>query len=210
FYYDIDVLKATLDSINTHGLSKGYHIHYALKANFNDAILGIIKAAGLGADCVSGNEVKKAIEVGFPADKVVFAGVGKSDEEINLALAEDIQCFNVESGQELYVINQLAGNMNKKANVALRINPNVKADTHHYITTGLEENKFGINLWELDEIMAALKQYPHLNLSGIHFHIGSQITNLSAFKSLCDRVNELQEYFEGHGIELKHINVGGG
>src|SRR5690606_33143352 len=115
--------------------------------------------AGLGADCVSGNEVKKAIEIGFSADKVVFAGVGKSDEEINLALSEDILCFNVESAQELAVINQFAGNMNKKANVALRINPNVNADTHHYITTGLEENKFGINLWELDEVMTAIKQY---------------------------------------------------
>ncbi len=210
FYYDIELLKKTLNSIKEHALSKDYHVHYALKANFNDVILQTIRAAGLGADCVSGNEVKKAIEVGFSADKVVFAGVGKSDEEINIALAEDILCFNVESGQELSVINQLAANMNKKANVALRINPNVKADTHHYITTGLEENKFGINVWELDEIIAAIKQYEHINLSGIHFHIGSQITNLSAFKSLCERINELQGFFEGHGIALKHINVGGG
>lgn len=210
FYYDIELLQNTLESIKEHGLSKGYHVHYALKANFNDTVLETIKAAGLGADCVSGNEVKKALELGFSADKVVFAGVGKSDEEINSALAEDILCFNVESGQELEVINQLAGNMNKKANVALRINPNVKADTHHYITTGLEENKFGINIWELDEIITAIKQYQHLNLVGIHFHIGSQITNMSAFKSLCEKINEIQGFFEGHGIALKHVNVGGG
>lgn len=210
FYYDIDLLQKTLNSIKEHGLSKGYHVHYALKANFNDTILETIKAAGLGADCVSGNEVKKAIEIGFSADKVVFAGVGKSDEEINLALSEDILCFNVESAQELAVINQFAGNMNKKANVALRINPNVNADTHHYITTGLEENKFGINLWELDEVMGAIKQYNNIQLSGIHFHIGSQITNLSAFRSLCEKTNEIQDFIEGHGVVLKHINVGGG
>lgn len=210
FYYDIELLQNTLDSIKQHGLSKGYHVHYALKANFNDAILEIIKDAGLGADCVSGNEVKKAIEIGFSADKVVFAGVGKSDEEIRIALKEDILCFNVESSQELFVINQLAGNMNKKANVALRINPNVNADTHHYITTGLEENKFGINLWELDEVMTAIKQYEHIQLTGIHFHIGSQITNLSAFKSLCEKANEIQKFFDGHDVTLKHINVGGG
>lgn len=210
FYYDVAVLKTTLDNIHQHGLSKGYHVHYAMKANCNDPILEIIKDAGLGADCVSGNEVKKAVTIGFAPEKIAFAGVGKSDEEINLALSANIHCFNVESVQELGVINQLAGNMSKKANVALRINPNVKADTHHYITTGTEENKFGINLWEMDEIVATLNNYPHLNLIGIHFHIGSQITNLAAFRSLCDKANHLQEYFEGHNIDLKHINVGGG
>ena len=210
FYYDLDVLKATLASIMKHGGSKGYHVHYALKANYNDTILNIIKDAGLGADCVSGNEVKKAVDIGFDPQKIAFAGVGKSDAEINLALANNIYCFNAESAQELEVLNQLAANANKKTNVALRINPNVKADTHHYITTGVEENKFGINLWELDEIVSRINAYPFLNLIGIHFHIGSQIMNLSAFKSLCDKVNELQEYFEGHQIELLHLNVGGG
>lgn len=210
FYYDLDVLGKTLESIKTNGLSKNYHIHYALKANYNDEILSIIHKAGLGADCVSGNEVKKALEIGFDPKTIAFAGVGKSDEEINFALSKDIYCFNVESVQELEVINELAGKMSKTTNVALRINPNVKADTHHYITTGVEENKFGINLWELDEIVGKINQFKNVNLIGIHFHIGSQITNLSAFRSLCDKVNELQEYFEGHHIEIQHINVGGG
>lgn len=210
FYYDIDVLQKTLENIKTYGLSKNYHVHYALKANYNDEILSIIREAGLGADCVSGNEVKKALEIGFDPAAIAFAGVGKSDEEINFALSKDINCFNVESVQELEVINELAGKMSKVTNIALRINPNVKADTHHYITTGVEENKFGINLWELDEIVGKIGGLKNVNLIGIHFHIGSQITNLSAFRSLCDKVNELQEYFEGHNIEIQHVNVGGG
>src|SRR5690606_35891707 len=172
FYYDMEVLKATLENVKIHGISEGYHIHYAMKANYNDTILKEILGAGLGADCVSGNEVKKAIEIGFEPGKIAFAGVGKSDEEINLALSENIYCFNVESAQELEVINQLAANINQRTRVALRINPNVKADTHHYITTGVEENKFGINLWELDEIVNRMDQYPHLELIGIHFQIG--------------------------------------
>lgn len=210
FYYDLNVLQDTLESIKKHGLAKNFHVHYALKANYNDDILKVIHDAGLGADCVSGNEVKKALEVGFSPSSIAFAGVGKSDEEINFALSKDIYCFNVESAQELEVINELAAKQSKTTNIALRINPNVKADTHHYITTGVEENKFGINLWELDEIVGKINIYKNVNLIGIHFHIGSQITNLSAFRSLCDKVNELQEYFEGHNIELNHINVGGG
>ncbi len=210
FYYDLEVLQKSLDSIKAHGLSKGYHVHYALKANYNDKVLKNILQAGLGADCVSGNEVKKAIEVGFDPSSIAFAGVGKSDAEITYALSQNIYCFNVESAQELEVIDELAGKLGKQTNIALRINPNVKADTHHYITTGVEENKFGINLWELDEIVQKIQTYANLKLIGIHFHIGSQITNHAAFRSLCEKVNELQEYFEGHNIELRHINVGGG
>lgn len=208
YFYDTALLKRTLDELNR---TKGnYHVHYAMKANTNDVLLQIMKEAGLGADCVSGNEVRKAVEMGFAKEKIVFAGVGKSDEEINYALNAEIFCFNCESVPELEVMNGLAGALNKKANVALRINPNVDAHTHHYITTGLEENKFGINVHELGEVTETLKKLPNLNLVGLHFHIGSSINDLTPFKNLCTRVNEIQQWFLQRGYRLPHINVGGG
>ena len=210
YYYDTTVLKKTIDLLTTEANKYGYVVHYAMKANTNDEILKIIHASGLGADCVSGNEIKKALEIGFPASHVVFAGVGKSDAEINLGLDGNIFCFNCESSQELDVLNELAGKKNKVANIALRINPNVNAHTHHYITTGLEENKFGINMWELEGVVKQLKTLKNLKLVGLHFHIGSQITDISAFKNLCTRVNEIQEWFVTHHITFEHINVGGG
>lgn len=210
YFYDTAILKKSLDALTAVSSKYNYHVHYALKANANNELLGIIRSYGLGADCVSGNEVKRAVECGFPSDHIVFAGVGKSDAEINYALDQDIFCFNCESLQELDVLNELAAAKNTKARIALRINPNVNANTHKYITTGLEENKFGINLWELETVISKLKILPALELIGLHFHIGSQITDLSAFKSLCLRVNEIQEWFVSHKITLQHINVGGG
>jgi len=208
YFYDTSLLKQTLDVLNK---TKGdYHVHYALKANSNDVLLRIIKEAGFGADCVSGNEVKKAVEIGFRKEKIVFAGVGKNDDEINYGLDKDIFCFNCESIPELEVMNQLAKNKNKKAHIALRINPNVDAHTHHYITTGLEENKFGINLHELPAVMETLKKCEHLILTGLHFHIGSSINDLGPFKNLCTRVNEIQHWFFQRGYRMPHINVGGG
>lgn len=210
YFYDLDLLRKTLESIMNEATGYGYHVHYALKANANDRIIDIIRTAALGADCVSGNEVKKAVERGFKSDQIVFAGVGKSDEEILYALENDIHSFNCESFQELEVINNLATSINKKARVALRINPNVNANTHKYITTGLEENKFGINLWELEAVTEGLKNLPAIELVGIHFHIGSQITDLESFKSLCLRVNEIQEWFANRRIIIENVNVGGG
>lgn len=210
YYYDIALLQKTLNKINEEAGKYGYHVHYALKANANPKILQIIKNAGLGADCVSGNEVKAAIENGFDNQKIVFAGVGKSDAEIMYALQNNIFCFNCESIQEIEVINELAQKNNYTAPIALRINPNVNANTHHYITTGLEENKFGINIWELDAITEKLKTLSNIKLIGIHFHIGSQISDLQPFKSLCLKVNELQKWFEQRKIHIEHINVGGG
>lgn len=210
YYYDLDVLTRTLSTCKSAADKYGFHVHYALKANFEDRILEKIRDLGFGADCVSGNEVKKAIQIGFAADKIVFAGVGKSDKEINSALDNDIFCFNVESVQELQVIDNLAQKRGKIAKVAIRINPNVDANTHKYITTGLEENKFGINLWELDTCIKNLKRCRNLELIGIHFHIGSQITNLGVFKNLCIRVNELRAWFEDHGFQIRILNVGGG
>jgi len=210
YYYDLDVLRQTLNACRDASVKHGFHVHYALKANFNPRVLDTIQAYGFGADCVSGNEVKAAIGHGFDKGKVVFAGVGKSDREINLALDADIFCFNVESVQELHIINELAAAKNKKANVAIRINPNVDAHTHHFITTGLDENKFGINIWQLPDVAAALHQCSNLQFLGIHFHIGSQITDLEVYKSLCTRINEMQDWFNDHGFEVKVLNAGGG
>jgi len=210
YFYDTDLLQRTLAEIKKTSSVYNYHVHYALKANTNDTLLNIIKEAGLGADCVSGNEVKKAIELGFGAAKVVFAGVGKSDDEINYALQQNIFCFNCESIPEIEVINELAKQQNKTAQIALRINPNIDAQTHKYITTGLEENKFGINFHELTDVLAVLKNCSNLKLIGLHFHIGSQITDLNPFKNLCTRVNEIQQWFLQRGYQLPHLNLGGG
>ena len=210
YYYDLELLRNTLSIVKEEANKYGYHVHYALKANSNVKILETIQSFGLGADCVSGNEIERAITCNFPADKIAFAGVGKSDEEINIGLENDIFCFNCESIPEMEVINELAKQQNKTADIALRINPNVNANTHHYITTGLEENKFGINRWELENVLDVLQNLNNVKLIGLHFHIGSQITDLSAFKGLCLRVNEIQEWFYEHHIIVKHINVGGG
>ncbi len=210
YYYDLGLLDKTLKTCKSAADKYGFHVHYAFKANFDQRVLRAIQAWGFGADCVSGNEVRKAIEIGFDPEKVVFAGVGKSDKEIIQALNNDIYCFNVESVQELGVINTLAAKLGKTARVAIRINPNVDAHTHHYITTGLEENKFGVNQWELKACIEELKKSENLKLIGIHFHIGSQITNLEIFRSLCVKANELSKWFEDHGFQLKILNVGGG
>jgi diaminopimelate decarboxylase len=210
YLYDLGLLDKTLAAMKAASSKYNYHVHYALKANSNREILAHIEKSGMGADCVSGNEIKRALECGFSPGKIVFAGVGKSDAEIRFALANDIFCFNCESLPEIEVIAQLAREEGKRAGIALRINPNVQANTHHYITTGLEENKFGINIYELPEVIECVQKYPQLELIGIHFHIGSQITDLGVFRSLCLRVNEIQEWFASRRIVLKHINVGGG
>ncbi len=210
YYYDIDLLRETLSVVAHESAKYNFHVHYAVKANANDRILDEICKVGFGADCVSGYEVQKAFERGFSKGGIVFAGVGKSDWEINIALDHKISCFNVESIPELEIINELAGLRGVKANVALRINPNVNANTHHYITTGLEENKFGINIWDLDKVVEVMRALEHINFHGIHFHIGSQITDLHTFQELCIRVNELQKWFVDRHLLPKIVNVGGG
>jgi len=210
YYYDLALLKRTLKECAEAANEYNYHVHFALKANFNYKVLETIRSQGFGADCVSGGEVEKAIETGFSPEQVVFAGVGKSDREINYALDQDIFAFNVESIQELEVINELAEAKGKIAKVAIRINPNVDAHTHHYITTGLDENKFGINSWDLPAVAETLKKSENLSFLGIHFHVGSQILDMNVFKSLCVKVNEMQAWFEERGMPVKVLNVGGG
>ena len=210
YYYDITLLENTLDAALKAASKHGYHIHYAIKANANPVLIRYISNKDLGADCVSGNEISRALECGFKANSIVYAGVGKSDHEIELALQSDIFCFNCESLPEIEVINEIAGRMKKTAQIALRINPNVEAHTHHYITTGIEENKFGIYLYDLKRVMTAVLQMPNIRLIGLHYHIGSQITDTTVFRGLCLRANEIQQQMKEHGLLLPYINFGGG
>ena len=210
YYYNLNLLDRTLDEVKKHGLSKGYHVHFAVKANFNPQILERVREAGLGIDCVSGKEIERAIETGFKPEQIAFAGVGKTDEEIVTGLEHNIFSFNCESLQELEVLNEIAEESGKTARVAVRLNPNVEANTHKYITTGKHENKFGITTDKLSQLFELLPRLNSLDLRGIHFHIGSQIRDLQPFVDLCNKVNELQDRFEAEGVELKHVNVGGG
>jgi len=211
YYYDTKVLRDTLACIHAEVAKYGNcSVHYAVKANVNPKLLAIIRQNGLGADCVNGGEVRSAIRAGFPADKIVFAGVGKADWEINLALEHDIFCFNVESLPELEIINELAAAKGKVANVAFRVNPNVGAHTHANITTGLAENKFGISMWDIEHVIDIAQEMKNVCFIGLHFHIGSQILDMGDFVALCNRVNELQDKLEARRIRIDHINVGGG
>lgn len=210
YFYDTELLNKTLACIKQESGKYNYKIHYAIKANANETILDIIKQEGLGVDCVSGGEIKAALKAGFHSNDIVFAGVGKADWEIELALNADIFCFNVESTAELEIISQIAKRLNKTARVALRINPNVDAHTHSYITTGLNENKFGINLEQLQETIQLINRLDNISLIGLHFHIGSQITDMSPFQDLCIKINDIQAELKKTGITVSHINVGGG
>lgn len=211
YYYDCDLLRETLQAINKE-LKKyeNFIVHYAIKANANAKVLKVIQQTGMGADCVSGGEIQRCLDCGFPADKIVYAGVGKSDWEINLGLDHDIFCFNVESVAELEVINELAAKKGKTANVCFRINPDVGAHTHEKITTGLAENKFGIAMQDMLPTILAASKMENIHFIGLHFHIGSQLLEMTDFRHLCSRINEIQDGLEQENIKIKNINVGGG
>jgi len=211
YYYDKGVLNDTIAAIKSE-MSKhdGYHLHYAIKANANIEVLKVIQQAGLGVDAVSGGEIKQALEAGFDAGKIVYAGVGKADWEINLGLNAGIFCFNVESLEELRIINELAAAKNKVARVCFRINPNVGAHTHANITTGLAENKFGIAMEDMELAIREAEELSNIEFLGLHFHIGSQILEMDDFAALADRINALQDRLESQGIKIRVINVGGG
>lgn len=211
YYYDTELLQQTLDTINEEAEKHaGYKVHYAVKANVNPKVLQLIRHAGLGADCVSGGEIKAALDAGFPANEIVYAGVGKGDWEINLGLDADIFCFNVESVAELEIINELAAAKCKTARVAFRVNPDVGAHTHANITTGLAENKFGIALDDLIPTIERAHKMANIEFIGLHFHIGSQILDMNDFKKLCKKINEIQAELDAKGISVANINVGGG
>ena len=211
YYYDTDLLRKTLQTINEETQKyDNYHVHYAVKANANLDVLSIINEYGIGIDCVSGGEVEQALRAGFPADKIVFAGVGKSDWEIELGIDKNIFCFNVESIPELEVINEIAARKGKTANVCFRINPNVGAHTHSNITTGLAENKFGIAMEDMEKVILLAKTMNNIAFKGIHIHIGSQILDMGDFEALANRINELQDRLEAAGLKVEIVNVGGG
>ena len=211
YYYDMELLQKTVDYAAEMAQKYGVKIHYAVKANVERRVLELISGRGFGADCVSGNEVLHAHDCGFPADKIVYAGVGKSDKEIYNALKLGIEAFNCESLQEIYVINEMAHVHGLKANVSVRINPDIDAHTHKYVTTGLYENKFGISQHEFDKLIEVLQKSEHINFFGLHFHIGSQITRVDEVFALeCQRVNEIVAYFERKGLKVNNINLGGG
>lgn len=211
YYYDTTLLRSTLQTINKEaGKHENFFVHYAIKANANPKILNIINQAGLGADCVSGGEIQAALSAGFPASKIVYAGVGKSDWEINLGLEKDIFCFNAESESELEVINELAGQKGKQARICLRINPDMGAHTHANITTGLAENKFGIAMSDMDSIIAATSKMKNIQFIGLHFHIGSQILEMNDFTALSNLIVEILDHLDKQRVKVENINVGGG
>ena len=210
YFYDLTLLDRTLAEIKRTSRDERFRVHYAIKANANPGILRRIQASGLGVDAVSGGEKLAAIDAGFHGEQIVYAGVGKTDAEIRLALNNGVGCFNVESEPELDIIDEIASSLGLKANIALRINPNIDAHTHEYITTGLAENKFGINLDQLPDIIEKVLRLDHINLSGLHFHIGSQITEIEPFLMLCETINRIQDEWTERGVEFKTINVGGG
>ena len=210
YYYDTNLLNETLETVKTNISGYPFHVHYAIKANANPGILKVIQQSGLGIDCVSGGELKAALNARFDSRKIVFAGVAKTDKEIQAGLDSNILCFNVESLNELEVINEFAGKAGKIANVAIRVNPNIDAHTHKYITTGLNENKFGISLDMLDMVVCKALEFENINLRGLHFHIGSQLTDLEPYERLCYRINKLIPHIESLGAKIEIINVGGG
>lgn len=210
YYYDLNLLRNNLNVLKEASSKYGFKIHYAMKANADERILDLISEFGFGADCVSGNEVSKALQLGFPKNEIVFAGVGKTDAEILVALQSEIQCINCESIQELEVVQFLAEKLGKTASIAIRINPDLDAHTHRYITTGLDENKFGIHQSDLIDALERIDALKSLNFFGLHFHIGSQITELDVFQKLCNRVNEIQDTIEKQGVHASNLNLGGG
>lgn len=211
YQYDLGILESTLKSINKSVAGNSdWHVHYAIKANANPLILKLINQYGLGIDCVSGGEIQVALDNGFKASSIVFAGVGKADWEIDLALKNDIACFNVESEAELDVIAERCAALGKTARIAFRVNPDVDAHTHANITTGKAENKFGIEIPMLLPIIRKALANPCFKFMGLHFHIGSQILDMEPYHLLCKKVNDLQDKLEAEGIKLDSINVGGG
>jgi diaminopimelate decarboxylase len=210
YYYDVDLLKRTLETVKKEADRRGYILHYATKANANPKILRIIFDAGFGADCVSGNEILRSLECGVDPARITFAGVGKTDTEINIGLDNNIFIFNCESIPEMENINKLAEAKEKIADISIRINPDVDAKTHEYISTGKKENKFGISAWDFEKVIEKLNTLKNLNLISLHFHVGSQITDMSIFAEVCSRVNGFNQWFKDRGFDLEHINVGGG
>lgn len=211
YYYDTNLLARTLETVRAALQDRpSWQVHYAVKANHNQRILSQIAQAGLGADCVSGGEIKAALDAGFPASGIVYAGVGKADWEIDLALEAGVGRFNVESSAELRILSERAAVKGLVAPVSLRVNPDIGAHTLAGITTGLAENKFGIYHGALEPVIREALELPAIQYCGLHFHIGSQILDMSDFAALCNRINDLTTRLERLRLPVGDINVGGG
>jgi len=210
YFYDLELLERTVAFAACHAANHGYIIHYAIKANSNPAIMQCMLKHGFGVDCVSGNEVKSSLKLGFDPKGIVYAGVGKSDEEIEMALKNDIFCLNCESVEELQIVAGIANRLGVQARVALRVNPNVDAKTHRYISTGMEENKFGISLAHIEDALSVCETQSNLQLIGLHFHIGSQITKEEPYINLCHRASKLWREYRMADRGGFVLNLGGG
>lgn len=211
YLYDSSLIEQTLNAaVEAAKILPQMQIHYAAKANACPDFLRTVATKGLGADCVSGAEIARCVEAGIDPQKIMFAGVGKTDKEIELALTHNILCFNAESLPEIDVIQSIAARMGVTTNVALRINPNVDAHTHKYITTGLEQNKFGIAMADMVSAARHVLKQPNLRLYGLHFHIGSQILRMNSFRLLCHRIMQLVKRMKDEGIAIRAVNFGGG
>ena len=211
YYYDIDLFRRTVEKVASLSSSTGIHVHYSLKANSDRRLNEIISSKGLGADCVSGDEIDFAVSCGYDPKKIFFAGVAKSDKEICQAFQVGIGAFVVESLEEIEIVSDIARRLGRKAPMSLRINPNIDPHTHHYITTGLYEDKFGISDRSFDEAVAMVKDNPFIDFYGLQFHIGSQILEVEDVVKLeCEKVNDIVARFESTGLVVRNIDLGGG
>lgn len=187
-----------------------HQIHYAVKANSNLGVLNLLARLGAGFDIVSGGELVRVLEAGGDPDRIVFSGVGKTTEEMEMALAAGIHCFNVESAAELQLLNLVAGEQDKKAPVSIRVNPDVDARTHPYISTGLRENKFGVDILDAPALYQRARELPHIRIRGVTCHIGSQLTEMDPFLDAAQRLLTLIEKLRHRGIEVEYLDLGGG
>lgn len=203
-------MRQTLESVVSESQKYGYKVHYAIKANYDDRLLAIIREYGLGIDCASGNELRKAVEAGFDPAGIVYAGVGKREKELRYAIGQRILAINCESIEELRLVDTLSAEAGRTTDVALRINPDIDPKTNHCIDTGQADSKFGISYEEVLENADAIRSLAHLNIVGIHLHIGSQIRELHVFEHMCDKVNVIVENLGRLGFAFRFVDVGGG
>ena len=210
YFYDMELLRQTLDSVVWAASKYNFKMHYAIKANYDPRILQVIREYGLGIDCASGNEVRCAIEAGFDPKSIVYAGVGKRDKELRYAIEQGIFSINCESLQELEVIDGIAAGMGKVVDCGLRVNPDIDPKTNHCIDTGQADSKFGISYEKVLEQAEWIQSLKHVNIKGMHLHIGSQIRELHVFQYLCDKVNVITENLVKKGFKLDFVDVGGG
>ena len=209
YLYDTALLRQTLESVVYESNKYGYKVHYAIKANYDDHLLAIIREYGLGIDCASGNELRKAVEAGFDPRGIVYAGVGKRDKELRYAISQGILAINCESIEELEVVDALSAEAGAVTDVALRINPDIDPRTNHCIDTGQADSKFGISYEEVLEHAARIKSLTHVNVVGVHLHIGSQIRELHVFENMCRKVNVIVRNLEGLGFSFRFVDGGG-